>query len=623
LSQPQTASSNSEEAIGSKSAAGIAAPACATAGPVAVPPHVTRSERSREDAAALRGVGATDECMRVMASLGKIAAVPSDFQRPCESVTHGGVLLALPALLAAGLLRHAARFFTLPGGYYGLEHILMLLGMLALCRIKSIEQLRSSAPGEWGKLLGLDRCPEAKTLRGKIKLLTTDGDGKGWAAQLCEDWMAANPAATATLYIDGHARAYHGHLTKLPRHYIARERLCLRATTDYWVNGLDGLPFFKINQAVDPGLIRALEEQIVPELELLVPNQPSQGELDADPWRMRFRLISDREGYSPGFFKRMAARRIACQTYHKHPGEDWPQSEFSTHQVRLMTGGHADMLLAERGSLIGSGKDDKLWVREIRKLATDGHQVAIISTDWRAGAAQIAGPQFGRWYQENFFKYGREHFNLDRQIDYQLEPVDETTRVVNPAWRKLDGEARKRVAIQHGRKARLHDLSIAGQLEPVKAEHYMRSVITLRADIEQEDAAIVELKTKRKQIAKHLTVAELPEADRFLKLATRSKHFIDTIKIIAYRAETAMAHVVREQLNAHHQDEARTLIRDLCTTPADLTPDPQSKTLTISLHSLATPKNNASIAHLCAELTSTETVYPGTDLRMIFKSVSS
>ena len=87
----------------------------------------------------------------------------------------------------------------------------MLLGMLALCRIKSIEQLRSNAPGEWGKLLGIDRCPEAKTLRGKIKLLTTAGDGKGWAAPLCEDWMAANPAATATLYIDGHARAYHGH----------------------------------------------------------------------------------------------------------------------------------------------------------------------------------------------------------------------------------------------------------------------------------------------------------------------------------------------------------------------------------------------------------------------------
>ena len=584
---------------------------------------MTKSQRSREDAAAPRGVAATDEAMRVMASLGKIAAVPSDFQRPCESVVHGGVLLALPALLAAGLLRHAARFFTLPAGFYGLEHIFMLLGMLALCRIKSIEQLRSTAPGEWGKLLGLDRCPEAKTLREKIAILATDGDGKGWSAQLCEDWMAANPAATATLYIDGHARAYHGHLTKLPRHYIARERLCLRATTDYWVNGLDGLPFFKINQAVDPGLIRALEEQLVPELEPLVPGQPTQAELDADPLCMRFRLIFDREGYSPGFFKRMAAKRIACQTYHKHPGKDWPESEFATCQVPLMTGGEADMLLAERGTLIGSNKDDELWVREIRKLNADGHQTAIISTDWQASAVQIAGPQFGRWYQENFFKYGREHFNLDRQIDYQLEKVDDTTRLVNPAWRKLDGEVRKRVAAQHRRKARLHDLGIAGQLEPAKAEHYMLSATALRAEIEQEQADLDNLKKKRKETTKHLTFAELPEEEQFLKLATRSKHFIDTIKIIAYRAETAMAHIVRERLNAHHQDEARALIRDLCTTPADLVPDERSKTLTITLHSLATPKLNAAVTHLCAELNTTQTLYPGTDLLMVFKSVSS
>ena len=333
-----------------------------------VPGPVSKSERSREDAAAPLGIGTTDTGMRVLASLGKIAAAPTEFERPCESVSCGGVLLALPALLAGGLLRHASRFFSLPLGYYGLESVFILLGMLALCRIKSIEKLRSTAPGEWGKLPGLDRCPEAKTLREKIKILSTRGDGQGWAAQLCSDWMAAEPSATGTLYIDGHARVYHGHQTKLPRHYIARQRLCLRATTDYWVNGLDGLPFFKVNQAVDPGLIRVLEQQIVPELEKLIPNQPGQAELDADPLRMRFRLIFDREGYSPGFFKRMQARRIACQTYHKHPGEDWDKSEFTPRLVQLLSGGEAEMLLAERGTLLGSKDDEQLWVREIRKL---------------------------------------------------------------------------------------------------------------------------------------------------------------------------------------------------------------------------------------------------------------
>ena len=574
------------------------------------------------DAGAVLGVGTTDLTMRVLASLGKLDAAPTEFRHPCEDVSYGGVLLALPALLASGLLRHASRFFSLPPGYYGLEHIFVLLGLLALCRVKSVEALRYTAPGEWGKLLGLDRCPEAKTLRAKIKDLSTQGDAEGWAVQLCSDWMEAEPSATGTLYIDGHARVYHGSQTKLPRHYIARQRLCLRATTDYWVNGLDGLPFFKINQAVDPGLVRVLEEQIVPELETSIPHQPGQAELDADPLRMRFRLIFDREGYSPGLFKRMKEKRIACQTYHKHPGKDWEQSEFIPQQVRLMEGGEAEMLLAERGTLLGSKKSEQLWVREIRKLSKSGHQVSIISTDWRASVEQIVAPQFGRWYQENFFKYGREHFNLDRLIDYQLEPVDETTRVVNPAWRRLDGEVRKRVAAQHRRKARLYQLELAGELDTAKAEHYMDQAETLRTAIEQEDTEIAQKKKQRKEAGKHIEASELPEEEKWLKLATRSKHFIDTIKIIAYRAETAMARIVREKLNLHHQDEARALIRDICTTEANLIPDQQAKTLSVELHSLATPKANAIVAHLCAELNETETIYPGTDLCIIFKTVS-
>ena len=187
----------------------------------------------------------------------------------------------------------------------------------------------------------------------------------------------------------------------------------------------------------------------------------------------------------------------------------------------------------------------------------------------------------------------------------------------------IDGEVRKRVSRQTRRKAKLHDIHLAGPLDAARTERYMRQATALRAETDQEDIAIAALKSRRKATAKHLTVAELPEEERFLKLATRSKHFIDTIKIIAYRAETAMAHIVRERLNIHHRDEARALIRDLCTTPADIHPDPRAKTLTITLHSLATPKHNAAVSHLCAELNDSQTQYPGTDLLMIFKSVPS
>lgn len=54
----------------------------------------------------------------------------------------GGVLLALPALLATGLLRFTGQMYSLPQGYYGIDSIFLLLALMALARIPSMEQLR-------------------------------------------------------------------------------------------------------------------------------------------------------------------------------------------------------------------------------------------------------------------------------------------------------------------------------------------------------------------------------------------------------------------------------------------------------------------------------------------------
>ena len=102
------------------------------------------------------GNGATRSLERVAAAMGELESAPIEFQSTCD-VAQGGVLLALPALLAAGLLCHTAEFYQLPKGFYGIESLFLLLGLMALARIRSLEQLRYQAPGEWGKLVGLDR----------------------------------------------------------------------------------------------------------------------------------------------------------------------------------------------------------------------------------------------------------------------------------------------------------------------------------------------------------------------------------------------------------------------------------------------------------------------------------
>jgi hypothetical protein len=248
------------------------------------------------------------------------------------------VLLALPALLAVGLLRYTAPLYQLPNGFYGLDSIFLLLALMALARIRSLEQLRYEAPGEWGKLLGLDRIPEVRTLRAKLKRLCQDsGRAFRWNAALAQEWITRQEAAELYFYCDGHVRVYHGEQTALPRHYVARERLCLRATTDYWINAMDGQPFLYVNKEVDPGLIATLQQEVIPWLEAHVAKTPVQERHWAEdaraPW---FTVVFDREGYSPELFKNLWQKRIAILTYHKFPRDEWRGEEFTPQRVPLV-----------------------------------------------------------------------------------------------------------------------------------------------------------------------------------------------------------------------------------------------------------------------------------------------
>lgn len=156
------------------------------------------------------GYATTRSLERVAAAMGLLASAPIAFQTACD-VPQGGVLLALPALLAQGLLRYSPQMYQLPEGFYGIDSIFLLLGFMALARIGSLEQLRYEPPGEWGKLLGLDRIPEVRTLRAKLKLLCQDlGRALRWNAELAKEWIARQNDSDLYFYCDGHVRVYHG-----------------------------------------------------------------------------------------------------------------------------------------------------------------------------------------------------------------------------------------------------------------------------------------------------------------------------------------------------------------------------------------------------------------------------
>jgi hypothetical protein len=565
------------------------------------------------------GNAATRSLERVAAAMGALESAPIEFQASCD-VAQGGVLLALPALLAAGLLRRVPELYQLPNGFYGIESVFLLLALMALARIRSLEQLRYQAPGEWGKLLGLDRIPEVRTLRAKLKLLCQDmGRAMRWNTELAKEWIARQNDAELYLYSDGHVRVYHGDQTALPRHYVARERLCLRATTDYWINAMDGQPFLYVNKEVDPGLIATLTQDLVPWVEAHVAKTPEQERrLAEDAHAHWFTLVFDREGYSPELFAKMGKKRIAILTYHKFPQEDWRKEEFQLHSVALAGGETVTMQLAERGSQLSN----KLWLREIRKLTDSGHQTSILTTNFQAPMTTLAVSLFARWSQENFFRYMREHFGLDRLIEYGTEPIPDAISVVNPVWRKLDGQIRSQAGRRHRLAAQFGALALSEDPTESQVQGFQQRKGHLQEEIQVLDLEIDKLKQLRKQTEHHIPVKSLPEADRFTRLRTERKHFIDTLKMIAYRAETSMASLLREHM-ARGGDDARALLRQIFQTEADLTPDLAANTLTVRLHHLTQAAHDQAIEHLLADLNATQTVFPGTELTLVFKLGSS
>ena len=563
------------------------------------------------------GRATTRSLERVAAAVGMLDGAPIEFE-PVADVPDGGVLFALPALLLYGLLDKSREIFSMPEGFYPLESIFLLLALMALGRIPSLEALRYVAPGEWGKLIGLDRIPEVRTLRLKVSQLCSEGGrAERWSGMLAKQWMESEAQSAGVFYADGHVRLYHGKLTDLPRRYVARERLCLRGTTDYWVNAMDGRPFFVVTYPVDPGLLSVLEHNIVPRLKAEAPSQPTEQQLAADSLLSRFSMVFDREGYSPKFFAQMKEQRIAVLSYHKYPGEDWPEQEFRTQPVRLVNGEQVSLQLAERGLRLSND----LWVREVRQRSESGAQSSILSTDYRSDLSRVAAAMFARWCQENFFRYMRQHYNLDRLVEYGVEAVPDTTQVINPPWRELDKEIRRQNALLNRQRAKFAQIQLLQDLEPEQVQAYQLSKGQLQQAIEKRCQHIEQLKTQRKAVPKYILVKDLPEQDRFQQLRTEKKHFLDTIKLIAYRAETALAQLAREKM--HRLDDARSLIRQLFRTEVDLIPDQQNKTLTVRLHPLTAQVHDQVVRYLCQELTSTETVFPGTDLHLVYEIAGS
>ena len=569
-----------------------------------------RASRDARDKQAPMGRAARDVEGRMLASAGLMTEAKPVFAAPAHGVAHGGVLAALPMLLRAGLLGAANRLFRLNNGFYGLTTILLFVAFMTLARVRNPEGLRYQAPGEWGAILGLDRCPETKTLRRKIRLLASaEHTVRDWQSALARTWATEHDDDWATLAVDGHVKVYAGRKGRLPKHFVARQKLCMPASVSYWINALGGMPLLCLHKALDPKLIKALEQDVVPHLMQLgvVPEAPPDL-TKPDAGVPALTLVFDREGWSPDLFKRLARRGIACITWHKNfKGEDWPEEDFRTLEVLIHGPAGTSTTtvdLAEQRIVLRNG----LTVRQIRRRLANGRQVPVITTHPQMPLIQVAGAMFSRWSQENFFKYMREQFNLDSLPTHDLAPLDPDAQVVNPVRRALEKTIRR---------VRSRLATARNRLAEALQEHHRDTATRLEADAKALAAELDQLTQQRADSSTHVRAGDLPEQDKLDALPVGGRLFLDVVRMIAYRAETRM--MVPVITTQGKKPNARRLLRALLTSDANIIPVPAKGILRIQLLGLGSDACDRMLAPLVDELNATRTIYPGTDLRLVYE----
>ncbi|MFN2219215.1 MAG: putative transposase [Anaerolineae bacterium] len=563
----------------------------------------TPRKRSDEDASCAGGVATKREEERALAPTGLLVEAAPKFEA-AESVAKAGVLVALPALLGQGLVDVGQQVYgRLKNGYYGLTSMLLTFGLMALIRIKSTEGLTGHAPGEFGLVLGLDRAPEMKTARRKLAELASHGNALSFCRAFTERWANETPDALGYLYIDGHVRPYHGRKHKIPKTHVQRRRLCMPATTDYWVNDANAEPLMFVTAPANEGLLAMMDQEVLPQIRRLVGDE------------RRVTLIFDREGWSPKRFQKWSKSGFDVLTYRKGKYRDWQRRCFSEVTVEVC-GRQVKYLLGERMVRMAKG----FRMREVRRLCDDGHQTSVMTTRRDLSLQTVALRMFCRWQQENFFRYMRHEFALDHLPTTAVEPADPERSVPNPKVkdkkRELGKVKAKLTKAEQAYGQKVHDNQ---EQKRRTVRGFKISHAELGRKIKKLRAARERLEAELKALPARVPVREVMDGEPVVQLERERKTITDTLKMVAYRAETQLANLVGPLL-PYRNDEARKFIRQVFGLPADLLPDYERGKLVVRLHSMTTPRDNRALAALCDVLNDLKVCYPDTKLRLVFEA---
>ena len=517
-----------------------------------------------------------------------------------------GLLLALPALEATGLLEGARQVYgRLRDGYYGLAATLLTLVFLALAGEPRAEGATRVPPAALGRVLGLDRAPEVKTIRRKLGELAAAGKAADLIMALARRHAAARPGALGFLYADGHARAYHGTRTVQKMH-IARLKFPAPATAETWVTDQDGEPVFMVVAEPSESLAGELR-RLLPDLRQVV----GQGR--------RVTVCFDRGGWSQALFADITEAGFDLLTWRKGPAPDLSAAEFTTITCADDRGREHAYDLADTMVTLtinqGPRKGQAVSLRQVtRRVPARGggtRQIHALTSRTDLAAGEVCWRLTSRWREENYFRYARTHFALDALDSRAATPDDPDRKVPNPARKAAAAQVRHAEILAAAAQAQ-RDASLAALRNPAPGQPVTITNQMINALDAPAEAAWHELQAAQDAAAAVPARIRLGEINPdMVRLEAEIKQITHAIRMAACNAETTLARA----LNGHYAragDEAYALIREALTVSGDIIPGHGQ--LLIRLDPLTAPRRTQALAALCDQLTAAGACYPGTDL---------
>lgn len=529
-----------------------------------------------------------------------------------------GAFLALALLEKDPLLKVAGQVFgSLGPAFYGLRTVLVSIVMLALLRIKKPEQLRQHQAQGLGRVLGLDRVPEVKTLRRKLHTLSQPLQGAGLLEELARARATGYHQPLRIVYVDGHVEVYTGHYP-IGQVYAASRSRVVKGTTRTWVNLPGAKPLFCVSGEFNEGLVAVLPKVMAKVQEVIGPGPLIQ--------------IFDRGGYCGRLFEQQMAAGHTLITYRKGKTKDWSLEKFEKKETRIGSRTypyapaeaeveipvHEEVAVAtgQKGAPAQGKTGRTVRMREIRVIREDGRQTSVLVGNSKAPAVEMCTLLFGRWaVQENVFKYLLAEYDLDGTVEYGDEPLSLTITHPNPAYVKgqkaLAGWIIKR-------NKQLAKLGIKLTQEPLEAAALAQQLAKWKrrpqaAQVEVAQAQIEKLRTELAKLPERVPAGE----SGFRRLKSEMKLLSIALKLTAYELETQLLERIRPHY-PNHAKEGRKLIAAALHSPGSIRLQPGQ--ILVKLAPQTSPNRTRAVAKLCESLNQLNPIFPGTKLRIVFEN---